>query len=103
MLVGRREDVEDAAAHGDLPTSLDQVVALIAQADEFIDELVEHHLIANHQAHRCDIGDGRHDGLEEGAHRRDEHIDGRGQRIGVIGMGESPHDGDATADGVRRG
>ena len=100
MLLGGREDVEDAAAHRQLAAALDQVVALVAQLDEPRDQIVQRGLVARDEPDRLDIPDAGDDRLEEGADRGHHHVDRQGHGIGRVGVRQAPHDGDATADGV---
>ena len=46
VLLGRREDVDDAAAHGELATLLDQVDAGVRRTDQPADDVVELELLA---------------------------------------------------------
>ena len=46
VLLGRREDVEDAAAHGELAAPLDQVGAGVGRRGERLDDVLQRALVA---------------------------------------------------------
>ena len=52
MLLRRREDVDDAAAYGELATPLDQVDAGVRRIDQGRRELGEVDLLADREAYR---------------------------------------------------
>ncbi len=73
MLVGRREDVEDAAAHRELTTPGDHVDARVGEVDEphgEVGEVVA--AAADGQGDRLQFGEAGGEGLQRGAHRGDD-------------------------------
>ena len=92
MLLGRGEHIEDASPHGDLPASLDEVHALVAQLDQRLDELVQWSFIPDRESHRQHIGETDHHRLEEGTHGCHDDIDRLAQGVLRIGVGQSAHE-----------
>ena len=74
MVVGRRVDVDDRAAHRDLAPRLHLVLAPVAAGDEPRDELVAVDLVAGLHHDRLDVLDVRTEALHERAHRRDHDL-----------------------------
>ena len=57
VLLGRREDVEDAAAHGELAAPLDQVGAGVGRGREVLDDLLEGRLVAGLERDRLEVAE----------------------------------------------
>ena len=72
VLLGGREDVEDAAAHGELAAALDEVGAGVGGRREVLDDLLERRLVAGLERDRAQVAQALGDRLEHGAHRRDD-------------------------------
>ncbi len=100
VLLGGREDVEDAAAHRELPAALDEVGAGVGRAREALDDLLERGLVAGAQGDGAQLAQPLGDRLEHGPHRGDD--DGR-RTVPVVGglrVGQAPEHRQALADGV---
>ena len=87
MLLGRREDVEDSAAHREVASLLDEVRAGVAGCDEVghdVGELAPG--VADLQRHRHELAQTRNLRLQHRSDRRDDDIEwprGRVVRLGV--------------------
>ena len=95
VLGGRREDVDDAAADGELAAGGDHLDAGVGQLDEPDQQLVEVVLVADPQRHRVEPAQAGRDRLDQAARGGDDDAR-RGVRVGEPG-GRSQ----AAADGVR--
>ena len=86
VLLGRREDVDDAAADRELAALLDQVDPAVRRAGQPPYDVVEVGLVARHQLDRLEVGEPAHLGLEHRADRGDDHLDRAvgGVRAGVL-------------------
>ena len=73
VLVGRREDVDDAAAHGELPALLHEVDARVGGVREPAYDVLERRGVARRQLDRLQVGQALDLGLQHGADRRDDH------------------------------
>ncbi len=102
VLVGRREDVEDAAAHGELPAALHHVDARVRGRDEPVGDIVQVDAVAHAERNGLKVAEAGHHGLEQRTHGHHEHADGAGVQR-VIGVGEAPEDGEAARHRVRAG
>ena len=99
MLGGRREDVEDAAAHRELTALADHVDAGVGQVDEPGDDVVELGLGADGQRDRLDVGEvGRHR-LQQRPRRRHDDPQRRAEPL-VVGVGQPAQQHQARTDGV---
>ena len=77
LAAGRREDVDDASAHGELPALVDPLDAFVARARERRHEPVDPGLLADHEAHGPSDGfGGRHSLCERRGRRTDESTGG---------------------------
>ena len=92
MVGGRREDVDDRAAHRDLAAVLDLVLAAVAGGDEPRDELVAVDLVARPHDDRLDVLDVRAEPLHQRPHRRDDD-----RRRAVAGVAQPPQHAQAAA------
>ena len=100
VLVGRREDVDDPAADGELAAPLDQVDPGVGGSREPLDDVVQVDLVARLQGHRLELAEAGHHRLQHRTHRRhhDLHravLDVRGVRVR-----QPAQDGEAATDGV---
>ena len=75
VLLGRREDVDDAAAHGELAALLDEVDAGVRRAREPAYDVLELHLVTGGQLDRREVGQPLHLWLEHRAHRGDHDLE----------------------------
>jgi hypothetical protein len=74
VLLGGREDVEDAAAHREVATLLDQVGAGVPGGDKSGDDLGQLAPgVAGPQLDRLELTEPGHLGLQQGPHRRDHN------------------------------
>ena len=73
VLLGGREDVEDAAAHRELAAPLDEVGAGVGRRREGLDDLLERHVVAGLEGDGPEVAQALGDRLEHRAHRRDDH------------------------------
>jgi hypothetical protein len=78
VLLGGREDVEDAAADGELAAALDEVRAGVGRGGEPLDDVLERDVVPRPQRHRLEVAEPAHERLQDGAHRRDDDRDRAG-------------------------
>ena len=102
VLLGRREDVDDAAADRELAALLHQVDPGVRRGGEPAHHVVELDLVADGELDRLEVGEAAHLRLEHRADRRDDHLDRavRGVRAGVP---QPPQHREPAADGVAAG
>jgi hypothetical protein len=98
VLVGGREDVEDAAAHRELAALGDQVDAGVGHVGQPPRHSVELGLAAGHQLDRLEVAEALELRLQQAAHRRHDDL----QRV-PLGVGEPPQHGEPAADRVGPG
>ena len=98
MRLGRREDVDDAAAHRELAATLHQVDAHVGGGCQVADDLVERRLLADHQLDGTQVGEALDLRLQHRAHGRHHDPHRRRARSRVH---ETAQDRQATTDGVR--
>ena len=100
VLLGRREDVEDPAADGELAAALDEVGPRVGGRGESVDDVLERRLVSRSQRDRRQLPEPAGHRLQDGPHRRDDD----GQRpvcgVGRVRMRETAQHGEASADGV---
>lgn len=103
VLLGGREDVEDAAADRELATLLDQFDPGVGGCGERFDDGAEVGALAGAQRDRFQVSEALDLWLEHGADGGDDDGDRAG--LGVVGarVGEAPQDGEAAADCVGAG
>ena len=70
MLLSRREDIEDAAADGEVTTFFHQVGPGVADVDQPDDDLVQVSLLASPQRDRLQVAEAADDRLQQAADRR---------------------------------
>ncbi len=80
VLIGRREDVEQATADGELASLGDQVDARVGEVGEPVGDLVQIGRAAGPQLHRFEVAEALELRLEHRAHRRDDDPDRRRAR-----------------------
>ena len=100
MLLGRREDVDDAAAHRDLAAGADQVGPGVADLDQPGQQVIELVGVALVQADRGQVTKAGHDGLQQAAHRGDHHRERPVRLARVARVGEPPQHRDPPPDRV---
>ena len=101
VLLGRREDVENAAADGEFAAPLDHLDPRVRELDELADDVFEVHLIAGAQPHRHELAEAGGLRLQDAADRGDDDPQ---RTIGVLlGMSEPPQDREPAPDRVGAG
>ena len=101
VLLGGREHVHDAAAHGDLAAAADQVGPRVADLDQPREQVVEFARLAHLQRDRLEIAEPGHDRLQQ-APDRGHHDGQRPVRLaGGRRVGEPPQHGEPLPDRVR--
>ena len=100
VLLGGREDVQDAAAHGELAALLDQLHAGVRGGRERLDDLVQVGGLPGAQRHRLQVAEALDLRLEHGADGRDDDRDRAGRRVVGARVGQAAQHGEAAADGV---
>ncbi|MGX1120063.1 hypothetical protein RKD37_005426 [Streptomyces ambofaciens] len=103
MLLGRREDVQDAAAHGELAPLLHQLDPCVRRCRQRLDDLLQVGALPGAQGHRLQIAQALDLRLEHGAHGCDDDRDRAGLGVVGAGVGQAPQNGEAAADGVAAG
>ena len=98
VVVGRREDVQNAAADGDLAALLDHLDAGVGQHDEPVDKLAEVGPVPHSQLDGRQLAEIRR-------HRLDQRPDGGHHDLRcagrvTLGMGQPSQGGQSLADGV---
>ena len=99
VLLGGREDVDDAAAHGELAALLDQVDPGVRRLGEPAHELVERHRVADAQLDGLEVAETLDLRLEDRAHRRHHDLERSVARVGA-GMPQPPQHGQPPPHGV---
>ncbi len=103
VFLGRREHVEDAAAHGELAALLDQFDPGVRGCGERLDDRVQVGGLTGAQGHRLQVAEALDLGLEHRADRGDDDGDRAGLGVVRAGVREAPQDGEAAADRVGAG
>jgi hypothetical protein len=103
VFLGRGEDVEDAAADGELAAFLDELDAGVGGGGQGLGDVVEVGVLAGAQGDGFEVAEALDLGLEDGADGCDDDGDGAGFRVAGAGVGEAAEDGEAAADGVGAG
>ncbi len=96
VLVGGREDVQDAAADRELAALGDQVDPCVRHVGQPPRDLLQLRLAAADQLHRLQVAEALELRLQQGPDGRDDHL----ERL-VAGVGEPAQHGQALADRVR--
>ena len=104
VVLGRRKDVEDAAADRELTAPLDEVGAVVGRRGESRDDVLHGRGVARPQGHRLEVTQSLGDGLEDGPHRCDDDVERPVCRVARIRVGQPAQDGQASAHcvGTRR-
>ena len=103
VLLGRREDVDDAAADRELTAPLDQVDPAVRRAGEPGDHVLQLHGVADVQLDRAQVGQTGDLRLQHGPDRRDQDLDRPGRLVGRVRVHQAPQYGEPPADGVGPG
>ncbi len=99
VLLGRREDVDDASTDGELAALLHEVDAGVGRAGEPAYDVLELDLLAGSELDGDQVGEPLDLGLEHGPHRRDD--DAERTVVGLVaGVLDPAQDGEAAPDGV---
>ena len=101
--IGRREHVEDAAAHRELAAVHDQFDARVRVAHQSFHGLVERKLLAFGEHERLHFAEPGHHGLDQRAHGHYEDADWAEHGAAGFGVLESAEYGHAVRDGVGAG
>ncbi len=99
VLLGGREDVDDAAAHRELPAALHHVDAGVRRLREAAHDVVDRPGLPRNELDGLDVGQAGHLGLEQAPDGRDDHAQ---RTVGGVGPGvaQAPEDGEPAAHGV---
>ena len=97
---GEREDVEDAAAHGELAAVLHHVDPRVGGVGQAGGGGLEPDVEPDVEADGLELAQALDDGGEQGPHGGDENADGAaggvggapGAGVAVLGVGQAPHD-----------
>lgn len=100
MLLGRREDVEDAAAYGELAALLDEFDAGVRGCRQRLDRTVQVGRLTRAQGDRFQVAEALDLGLEDRADGGDDDRDRAGLRVVRARVGQAAQYGEAAADGV---
>ena len=102
VVLGRREDVKNPAAHRELPATLDHVDPGVRRVHQPTRKIVEVHLVTGRHLDRFEVAEPRDDRLQQSPHRHDEHPD-RARRPVRRRMGEPAEHRQAVGHGVGPG
>ena len=100
VVLGGREDVEDATAHGELAAALHEVGAGVGRGREVLDDLLQRGVVPGPEGDRRQLAETLDHGLQDRAHRRDDHVERPVCRVAGIGVAQPPQHGEPLADGV---
>src|SRR4051794_14877352 len=103
VFLGGREDVEDAAADGELAAPLDHVDARVGDARKAPYDVIEVDVIAGTQADRLEVAEVWDLRLEHRAHGSDDDGDAVRRRVSRVRVAQATEDGKPPPDGVRTG
>ena len=103
VLLGGREDVEYASAHGELAAPLDQVSTHIGGSGERLDNVLERHLVADPEGDRHQVAQPLDQRLQQGTNRSHHNSQRTVCRVARFGMGEPAQHGQPPANGVAAG
>ena len=92
MVLGGREDVQDAAAHGELAAAADHVHPGVGGFGQAADHIGEGHLVADRQRHRLQLAQSLDQRLKHRTHRCDDHVQRR-RAVVVLAAGAAPRAG----------
>ncbi len=102
VLLGGREDVDDAAAHRELAALLDQVDAGVRRVGEPSYDVVEVGAVADGELDRLQVGQPLHLRLQHRADRRHHHVE---RAVALVGarVAQPAQHGQPAPDGVAAG
>ncbi|GAA3111975.1 hypothetical protein GCM10020001_033420 [Nonomuraea salmonea] len=100
MLLGGREHVEQPAAHGHLAAPLHHVDPVVAVVDQVAHHLVEVGLVTGPQPDGLKVAEPLHDGLQQRAHRRDDHAERPGGGVALDRVRQPAQHREPLAHGV---
>ena len=100
MLLGRREDVDDATAYGELTATLDQVDPVVGRGGEPAHDILQVGDLAFTQRHRLEVAETLHLRLQDRPHRRDDDPDRALTGRLVLRVEQPAKDREPSADGV---
>jgi hypothetical protein len=105
VLLGGREDVEDAAPHGELASLLNQFHSGIGDVDESADDRVEPavDILAGGQGDRLEVAQPGHLRLQQAADGSHNDVERAGRRVVRARVGQPAEHREAPSDGVRPG
>ena len=101
VLLGGREHVHDAAAHGDLAAAADHVGPRVADLDQPGEQVVEFARLAGLQRDRLEVAEPGHDRLQQAPDRRHDDRQRAVRLAGGRRVGEPPQHGEPLPDRVR--
>ena len=101
VLLGGREHVHDAAAHGDLAAAADHVGPRVADLDQPGEQVVEFARLAGPQRDRLEVAEPGHDRLQQAPDRRHDDRQRAVRLTGGRRVGEPPQHGEPLPDRVR--
>ena len=100
VLLVRREDVEDAAAHGELAASLDQLDPGVGDLDQPGHGVVEDELVPRADGQRLEVPEATHLRLKDRTHRCDDDRQPSSTRVVRTRVSQPPEYGEAAAHRV---
>ncbi len=100
MLLGGREDVQDAAAHCEVAALLHQVGPGVAGADQSLHDLFERDFVARPDADRPEVAQPGDQGLQHAAYRGHDDAQRRCQRVVRVGVGQPAQHRQPLSHGV---
>jgi len=103
VLLGRREDVHDAAPDREVTAHFHQVGPRVADHHEALDEVVQHHLVARSQRDGFEVPQAGQLRLEQAADGGDHDLQRAGRRVVGSRVCEPTTHGESASDGVGAG
>jgi hypothetical protein len=100
VVLGRREHVEDAAAHGELAALLDKIGAVVCRGRKGLDDLLEGGGVAGAQGHGLEVAQTLGDRLQDRPDRGDDHPQRAVGRVVGVRVRQPTQHGQPGADGV---
>lgn len=100
MLLGRREHVEQPAAHGHLAALLHHVHAVVTVGDQVGDDLVEVGVVTGAQPDGLKVAEALHDRLQQCPDRRHDHAERPGGGVALDRVGQPAQHRQPLPDGV---
>ena len=100
VLLGRGEDVEDAAAHRELAAALDQVGAGVGRRGQRLDDVLQRALVAGGEVDRGQLAQALDQRLQHRADRGDDDVERAVRRVVLVGVGQPAQHREPAPDGV---